>query len=373
MRRSLITKLALMLLALILAACSPQQPLKLGFISGQTGPFSDLGAAGLNGAILAVDEHNQQQNGSPPITLIIRNDEHNSEKAKTAFQSLMKENVVAVVGPMTSAMGTELALLANEARVVLVGGTVITDQLSGQDDYFLRAIATTRYYAAYSAGVHHRRLAPKRVLVVFDAANRDYAESYANTYAQTLMTLGVEHVETIEIDSRSPLQFPTLLRTRILQSDPDLVTISTGASTAASLISFLHARRKGLRFAVSAWAANRILLQEAGDAAEGTLVEQYHNLFDNSPAYQTFATNFRQHFNLDPDYAAVIAYDATNLVLDQLKNHPRRTGLKEHLIAQRAFKGLQTTIVLDRYGDTARSGFTTVILNGKFAPLEHLP
>ena len=362
-----------MLLVVALTACSPQQPIKLGFISGQTGPFSDLGAAGLNGAILAVEEYNRQPKNAPQVTLIIRDDEHSSAKARMAFQSLIKEEVAAVVGPMTSAMATELAPLANEARVVLMGGTVVTDQLSGQDDYFLRAIASTRYYAAYSAGIHHQRLKPKRVLVVFDAANRDYAENWAKTYIETLRSLGVEHTKLIEIDSRSPQYSPTQTHARILQSDPDLVTFATSARTAASLILTLRERRRDLRFAVSAWAANRLLLQQAGDAADGTLVEQYHDLFDSSPAYQAFATRFRQRFNLDPDYAAVIAHDATSFVLAGLERNPRRAGLKEALITQHAFKGLQNIIELDRHGDTARTGFTTVILNGKFAPLERLP
>ena len=362
-----------MLLAVALTACRPQQSLKLGFISGQTGPFSDLGAAGLNGAILAVEDRNRQQKNAPTVTLIIRDDEHNPAKARSAFQSLMKEEVAAVVGPMTSAMATELAPLANEAEVVLMGGTVVTDRLSGRDDYFLRAIASTPYYAAYSAGIHHRRLKPKRVLVVFDAANRDYAESWAKTYTETLRPLGVEHAEVIEIDSHSPQYLPMQVHARILQGDPDLVAFATSARTAASLILTLREQRRDLRFAVSAWAANRLLLQQAGGAAEGTLVEQYHDLFDSSPAYQAFATRFRQRFNLDPDYAAVIAHDATSFVLAGLEHHPRSIGLKEALIAQRSFRGLQTVIELDRHGDTARTGFTTVILNGKFAPLERLP
>lgn len=361
------------LMVATLAACSPQQPLKLGFISGQTGPFSDLGTAGLNGAMLAVEEHNRQQNVAHPVTLVIRDDEHNPAKARAAFQSLMKEDVAAVIGPMTSAMASELVPLANEAKVVLMGGTVVTDRLSARDDHFLRAIAPTRYYAAYSAGIHRQRLDPKRVRVVFDAANRDYAENWARNYAETLTHSGSEQCEVIEIDSRSPQYSPALVRDRILQGAPDLVTFATSARTAASLILALREQRRDLRFAVSAWAANRLLLQQAGTAAEGTLVEQYHDLFDQAPAYQAFATHFRQRFKLDPDYAAVIAYDATRLILGGLEHNPHRAGLKEALLAQRTFRGLHFDIELDRHGDATRTGFTTIIRDGKFAPLDQAP
>jgi branched-chain amino acid transport system substrate-binding protein len=371
MRSTTIAKLMFMLL--LLTACSPQQPLKLGFISGQTGPFSDLGTAGMNGAILAVEEYNRQQKITRPVTLVIRDDEHNPAKARAAFQSLMKEDVAAVIGPMTSAMATELVPLADSTKVVLMGGTVVTDRLSGQDDHFLRAIASTRYYAAYSADIHRERLKPKRVRVVFDAANRDYAEDWAKNYAAELTRQGIPDCEIIEMNSHASQLSPAQLHARILQGAPDLVTFATSARTAASLILSLREQRSDLRFAVSAWAANRLLLQQAGAAADGTLVEQYHDLFDQSPAYQEFATRFHQRFKLDPDYAAVISYDAAHLVLTGLARNPRRAGLKETLLAQRTFKGLQTSIELDRHGDAARSAFTTAIRNGKFVPLEPAP
>lgn len=365
---------ALIFLAVNLSGCGSDEPVRLGFISGQSGAFADLGGAGLNGAILAVEQRNQRGGvGGRLVTLIIRDDEHLLAKAKAAFQSLLKEDVAAVIGPMTSAMASELVPLADEAKIVLMGGTVVTNQLTGKDDYFLRVLAPTRHYAAYTAGVHHQQIKPARVHVVFDAANRDYSENWARDYAAELKRLGVAHCEVIEIDSQSPQTNPSELLARLTADAPDLITFATSARTAASLMLRLREKNTDVHFAVSAWAANRVLLESAAQSAEGTLVEQYHDLLDQSPGYQRFDADYRRRFQFGPDYAAVITYDATNIVLDGLAGNPRREGLKDALLNQRKYNGLQNTIELDRYGDAMRPGFTTVVRAGKFGPLTQAP
>lgn len=355
--------------SLLLSACGPGEPLKIGFISGQTGAFSDLGSAGLNGALLAIEERsaNGGINGRE-VKLIVRDDGHDPVKAKAAMQELLAENVSAIVGPMTSAMAGELVTIADAERIVLMGGTVVTDKLSGKDDFFLRAIAATNFYGAYSARQHHQLLKPERVTVVYDLANRDYAENWASDYKKTLLAAGTPTVSSIAFNSRA-LQENIDLANQIAASKPDLVTLACSAKSAATLIKQLHQHNPALRFATSAWAANRLLPELAGTAAEGVLVEQYHNLADTSPGYKRFADNYQQRFKRAPDYAAVIAFDATSIILDGLATHPKRDGLKTALLKQKRFSGLQGPIELDAHGDAHRSAFTSTIKNGRFVML----
>jgi len=367
--RSLRFILAITIAACLAAACGPTEPLKVGFISGQTGPFSDLGLSGLNGAILAVEARNEKGgiNGRP-VRLVIRDDEHSGARAKAVFNDLVKEGALAVVGPMTSAIATELAPEANARQVVLMGGTVVTNKLNGKNDFFFRAIGSTAYYAAYSARIHARELQAQRITVVFDAANRDYAENWAKDYAAEMERINAQKVDIIEIDSRAPQELPAYLQ-RITRHAPDLITFACSAKTAAGLMRSLRARNKEVRFATSAWAANRVLLENVGEAGDGALVEQYHDLDDRSDTYRQFAESFRKRFGTPPDYAAVVAYDATSIVLDALERHPHRDGLKAALLQTPTYNGLQTRITLDANGDAARPAFTTLIKGGRFVAL----
>lgn len=363
----------LTLSSLLLSACGPGEPLKLGFVSGQTGAFSDLGSAGLNGALLAIEERSTQGgiNGRE-IKLIVRDDGHDPAKAKEAMRELLAENVSAIIGPMTSAIASELVPMADAAQIVMMGGTVVTDKLSGKDDFFLRAIAATNFYGAYSARQHYQLLKPERVTVVYDLANRDYAENWANDYSMTLRAAGTPGVTAIAFNSRGSQENIDLIKL-VLASKPTLVTMACSAKSAAALIKQLHARNPNLRFATSAWAANRLLPEQAGTAAEGVLVEQYHNLADPSPNYRRFAESYQQRFKRAPDYASVIAYDATTIVLDGLTLHPRREGLKNALLKQKTYHGLQGPIELDSNGDAVRAAFTSTIQNGRFVMLAEIP
>lgn len=357
--------LTLLIATLMLSGCGQPEPIKLGFISGQTGPFSDLGKAGLNGARMAVEEHNVT--GGRPVTLLIGDDEHQLEKANKALRGLIDAGVMAVVGPMTSSIATVMVATANASEVVLMGGTVVTDQLTGKDDYFFRTIAPTQYYGSYSAKVHQQQLQPHRVAVVFDAANRDYAENWARNYAAEFERSGAI-VAVIETDSRTSPNLMALGH-EIMASAPELITFATSVRTAAGLMRTLRSQHDAVRFAVSAWAANHLLPELAGAAAEGALAEQYHDLFDTSSRYTQFEKHYRERFQQGPDYAAVIAYDATRVVLDALALEPRRQGLKSALLKTARFTGLQSEIVLDPTGDATRHGYTTIIKGGRYAHL----
>ena len=45
-------------LTALLTACSKDEPVRIGFVGGLTGRVADLGIAGRNGALLAVEERN---------------------------------------------------------------------------------------------------------------------------------------------------------------------------------------------------------------------------------------------------------------------------------------------------------------------------
>jgi branched-chain amino acid transport system substrate-binding protein len=196
--------LALLLLSGLLASCGNEGPVKLGFIGGLSGRFADLGTAGRNGAIIAVDWRNARGGvGGRPVVLLIRDDEHLPGTARDVFGSLVDENVSAVVGPMTSAMASEILPLADRAKMVLVGGTIVSDRFNGKDDYLIRVIAGSRHYATMLARLIQQPGAPGDTEVFYDLANRDYAEEWARSFALEASRLGNPSVHLHAFDGRS--------------------------------------------------------------------------------------------------------------------------------------------------------------------------
>ena len=97
------------LATLLLIACGPQEPIRIGFIGELTGNSADLGEAGRNGAMLAIEQANQSGgiNGRP-IELLARDTGSTPATAISSAKELLDARVVAVIGTMTSGMTSAL-------------------------------------------------------------------------------------------------------------------------------------------------------------------------------------------------------------------------------------------------------------------------
>lgn len=361
------------LLLVLVTACGPREPIKLGFVSGQTGRFADLGSGGLHGAILAVEWRNAQGGvAGRPVTLMIRDDQHRAEQARLAVHALIQEGVAGIVGPMTSAMAVEILPLADDAALPVMGGTVVTNRILGRDDYFLRAIASTREYATHSAALHRRETGAHRAVVLFDLANREYAEDWAHDYATEFQRRGGQPVRLISFDSRIIHDLSQLVE-NALAEDTELIVLACSPASAIQLVHAIRQRDAQVRLAGSAWTAAANLPASLGPAGEGMLVEQYYNVADSSPLFQRFKEEYTRRFGQPPDYAALIGFDATSIMLDGLAANPRRNGLREALLARQSFHGLQGEIVLDAHGDARRPLFMSVIRDARYQVLGSHP
>jgi len=356
--------------AAMLWSCGDNTPIKVGFIGGLSGRFADLGNSGRNGAIMAVDWRNTSGgvNGRP-ITLLIRDDEHQPETARRALRSLISDKVTAVVGPMTSTMATEIVPLANETRTVLVGGTIVTRLLSGKDDYLIRVISDSSVYASQTAQRIQQEYSAQETAVIYDLANRDYSEDWANSYAAEAARLGNPGVTLHPFDSRVPESASALLGNTLLapqQNSPRLLVMVCGSRDAAIIARTVRQRAPQIRMVAAAWAATEQLIEEGQSSVEDMYVEQYHNVDESGETFRTFRGEYRQRFGRNPDYAAVVAFDAMNLLLDALTAHPERNGLREAILARRQFSGLNGLITLDANGDASRPYFASTIKGGHY-------
>ena len=94
------------ILILVFFSCKPSEPIRIGFLGGTSGRVADLGIAGRDGVQLAVEICNRSGGVSGrKVQLIIKNDEQTPEVAERGVRELIAEGVLAIVGPMTSAMG----------------------------------------------------------------------------------------------------------------------------------------------------------------------------------------------------------------------------------------------------------------------------
>jgi branched-chain amino acid transport system substrate-binding protein len=349
-----------------LAACGPKPPVKLGFVGGLTGSVGELGSAGRNGALLAVEMKNASGGiGGRRIELLMRDDKQDPQTAAAVLRELSAAGVVAVVGPMTSVVGKALAPVAGELGLVLVGGTVATPDLSGRDDFFFRVIAPTTVYATQSARLAREALRARAAMVVVDRANAEYTERWAADFKTAFERNGARVVELVSFDSRQPVDFGPIAE-RAAARRPDLLALAMSARDAGLLGRRVRQALPEVQLFGSGWTASPRLIEMGGVAIAGMWVEQYYDLDSKAAVWQAMDTAYRERFGLPPDYAALAGFDATLVALSALERGATRETFKDKLLAGGEFPGAQVPIRFDAFGDPQRDLYMSRVKNGGF-------
>jgi branched-chain amino acid transport system substrate-binding protein len=351
----------------LLASCGPAEPIKLGFIGGISGRFADLGATGRNGALLAVEQRNQAGgiNGRR-VELVVRDDEQDNEKGLQGLRDLVAAGVVAVVGPMTSSVAVALAREADQARVVLMSPTAVTNALTGKDDHFFRVVSPVTRYARQSAEFHRKRAGLSAAAVIYDISNLDYTENWANEYRAAFEQLGGRVVKVIQFDTSKPKRHDGIVAAA-LGAKPDVVVLISNAVDAALIANALRGKNPKVRLAGSAWASTERLIELGGKAVEGMLVEQFFNRLDASDDYVKFHDAFVRRFGNEPGFAGLTGFDAAKILMDAMQTSPNRAGIKAALLTRKSFMGAQGAIWFDDAGDALRESYISEVTAGKFA------
>lgn len=352
-----------------LLACAPPQPVRLGFIGGLSGRVADLGGAGRDGAMLAVEMRNQAGGvKGRRVELLVEDDQQNAVVARQAVDRLIARKVDAIVGPMTSAMATVSVPLANAASVVMISPTVTTNALTGLDDHFFRVLAPTRVFARKSADYHFARVGLRRVVAVSDLRNRIYTESWLEDYRAAFAALGGKLVGHIGFYSDEDTDFSDLAR-QLLRIRADGVLILANSVDAAMLCQHLRKLDAAIPIATSEWAATEQLIELGGRAVEGALVAQFVDRQSREPAWVEFRQNYRTRFGREPGFAGLAGFDAATVVLEAIAQQAPGESLKQSLLRRRTFAATQSPVVFDAFGDTARETYLTTVNDGAFLAL----
>jgi branched-chain amino acid transport system substrate-binding protein len=361
--------LCILISCLLLASCGPAEPLRLGFLGGISGRFADLGATGRNGALLAVEQRNQ--NGGirgRPVELIARDDEQDNTKGLQGLHDLVEMGAIGIVGPMTSSIAVAIAGEAERARVVLMSPTSVTNALTGRDDYFFRVVSPVTRYARQSAEYHRMRAGFRTAAIIYDVSNLDYTKNWAEEYRTAFEKSGGRLMNMVEFDTSKPKRYNGIADAA-LAGKPEIVILISNAVDAALIASVLKQKNPSINLGGSAWASTERLIELGGRAVEGMLVEQFFNRLDTSTRYVAFHEAFLKRFGTEPGFAGLTAFDAANVLLDAMELRPDRSGIKSTLLARKTFDGAQGTITFDATGDALRESYISKITNGRFLPV----
>jgi branched-chain amino acid transport system substrate-binding protein len=359
------------ILLLALFACETEKPpLKIGFVGELTGRYSDLGTAGRNGVILAVEEVNQAGgvNGRT-VKLIIRDDRHDPERAVKMDEELIREGVAALIGHTTSTTAMAALPVINREEILMISPTASSSRLAGKNDWFFRVCGdVTRTgrrlaeYAFHDSGV-------RRVTAVYDLDNPDYTQSYVEAFSSRFEELGGRVILAQGYDSGTEARFHRLAE-QVAASLCDGVLIVGSALDTAMVCQQIRKLDPDIFLFSSGWGMTSEFLSNAGRAAEGVFFTWFFDWDSQSRSYVDFKDKFTARFGKEPDFAALFGYEAAGVLFDGLAETTDPKALRENILKHKEFKGLQGHFELDEYGDARRPVFVITVTESRFKTVE---
>ena len=364
--------LACTLLAVIASSgCAPERPpLVIGYLGGLTGRSADLGVAGRDGALLAVEEFNASGGvDGRRARLAVEDDRQDQDAARGAFESLVRQGALCVIGPMTSSVSVAVAPLALQSDTALISPTTSTDDLTGKRDHFFRLYPDNSGAATELARAVRNRLGHKSVAIVYDLGNESHTKTWADNFTREFEELGGQ-VQLLQPFVSGRIDGYTDAAGYAVDTEADSIFLLASAVDAAILSTRLRERGWTGHIVASEWSASVTLVEQGGSAVEGIV---FLNTFDSSSQekeYREFRERFIRRFGGEPGFASVHAYDSTRLALSLISDDSTPGSITDALSKGVTFRGLQGDISLDEAGDVQRKYHLMTVRDGGFTPLE---
>lgn len=364
-------RLSLVVLAscALLLGCGPAEPLRVGFIGGLSDRNSDVGQAGHNGVVLAVEQINRAGGiRGRQVELISRDDAQNRETAEKSARELAAAGVDAVIGPFTSGVAAAVVPVLAQSGTLLISPTLTSMDFHGKDDNLVRINRTTRDNAGDYARVLHER-GQRRIAVAYDVRNRSFTESWLGEFRRAFSALGGTLAAEVPYESSPDVDFGAVVAS-MLKGRPDGLFYISGAIDVARLAQ--HSRRlaPSLPIGASEWAASEQLIELGGKVVEGLVIVQNYDRDDESARFQEFREAYFRRFQKNPGYSSVSAYDAALVLFSALEKRAEGETVKAAVLHHSPYQGLQQQISFDATGDTQRKVFFTEIRDGRFVALK---
>ena len=274
-----------------------KEPIKIGVSINLSGRGGAAGEQIRDGALLAVEEINN--NGGVkgrPIQLLVRDDENSDEGIKKADQSLIDEKVVAIIGHSYSSNTLKAYPLVTGNNTLMITGYTATTKLTGKDDLFFRTAIDCQVYGQKTAALLKNKGADK-VAFLLDMTNPafvlDYVE-HVKKYYQGAFT-------TVKFESRENVDWQRVTE-ELLETSPDAIVMLTESSMTA--VAVQNVRGAGFTAPVIAtiWTQSPGLIKIGGPATEGMSLVSFINPENTRPDFLEFSKNLKEKFNIIEHY-----------------------------------------------------------------------
>ena len=360
--------------ALLLTACGGAKEsaeeakvMKLGGIGPLTGPLAIYGVTSTNGSKLAFEEINK--NGGilgKQVEYIVLDEKGDSTEAVTAYNKLVDEGVVALIGDITSKPSLAVAEVAAQDNLPMITPTGTQFNITAAGPNVFRVCFTDPYQGVVLANFAKNNLNAKTAAVVINNSS-DYSDGVAKAFVEQAEKLGLKVVAK-EGYSDGDKDFRAQL-TKILPTNPDVLVVPDYYEQVALITT--QAREVGIKATFvgpDGWdGVAKTLDASAYGAVENSYFTNHYSLQDQSPKVQNFLKAYKEAYNEEPSAFSALSYDAAYM----MKAAIEKAGTTEKqavidALKELSYDGVTGHLTFDEKNNPVKDVTVLKIVNGEY-------
>jgi branched-chain amino acid transport system substrate-binding protein len=361
-----------LVLVLALSAASAAD-LKVAILAPLSGAVPSFGLSTKEGALLAIDEWNAKGGVlGRKIVAIVEDSQCSADPAVNAANKVINQDGVKyIVGEVCSSASIPVSEIANPAKIIQISGTstnpaVTVDKAGKTKDYIFRACFIDPFQGSVLATFAWNRLKAKKAFIMYDQGN-DYTVGLANAFESQFKKLKGTIVGK-ETYTKTDTDFSAIL-SKIKDTKPDVVMLPDYYNV-VNLVT-KQAKEKGISVPFiggDGWDSSDLDLA----AAEGGYYTNHYSPGDTRPIVVNFLKTYGAKYKDDagkpkvPDALAVLAYDATNILLAGIKAAGKddTTAVKTAL-EKISYEAVSGKVSFDKQHNPIKSAAVLAIKGGK--------
>ncbi len=333
------------------------RPMRVMIVGDFSGTSSMLHVEGREGILWAISDLKREKKILYEVL-----DIHNlpDEEVKKTLQGYRPD---VILGPFDSATAARLIPLANEMSLPIVCPTVSSYFWSGKRDYMVRLVPEN-LQEVRSLLYKMERDGVRRPLLIYAEANEMYARAWKEESSNFWVSKGVWFSVVSYRSGRSG--WAEEVAKKIEGMRPDAVMLVAGGEEGGLLVQRIGQKLPGVRFYLSGWTMDRHFLRWSGRYGEGAVVIQHFVVDHTNQSYQNLAQRFREQYGQMPSFGFVYGYEALRLAVELCDAAGGRLSRRWFSLFPRTFKGLQSEVYLDQYGDATRMMFLMEVVSNEW-------
>lgn len=325
-------KFTLMLLGLsfLITACGGEKEattkktdeaatIKIGGLGPLTGPLAIYGVTATNGSKLAFEEINK--NGGilgKQVEFVLFDEKGDSTEAVTAYNRLVDEGVVALVGDITSKPSLAVAEIAAQDNMPMITPTGTQFNITEAGPNVFRVCFTDPYQGVILANLAKNNLKANTVAIMVNNSS-DYSDGVAEAFIKEAERLGLKIVAK-EGYAEGDKDFRAQL-TKVAATNPDVLLVPDYYEQVALITT--QAREVGVKstfIGPDGWdGVAKALDSSAYGAVENSYFTNHYSVEDTNEKVQNFLKAYREKYKDEPSAFSALSYDATYLMKDAIE------------------------------------------------------